>query len=71
MSRDAAKKIVELVIKHGAEQDQVLSDIQSMCSEDEFSQYRRMIGKSMGSMLLDVLNPIVRMYPDLKPPQLL
>jgi hypothetical protein len=29
-----------------------------------------MIGQSMGSMLLDVINPIVELYPDLKPSQL-
>jgi hypothetical protein len=29
-----------------------------------------MIGQSMGCMLLDVINPIVEMYPDLKPAQL-
>ena len=29
-----------------------------------------MIGQSMGSMFLDVINPIVELYPDLKPAQL-
>jgi hypothetical protein len=29
-----------------------------------------MIGRSMGCMLLDVINPIVELYPDLKPSQL-
>ncbi len=31
---------------------------------------KQMVGKSMGAMLLDVINPIVAKYPDLKPPQL-
>ncbi|MDI1346897.1 MAG: hypothetical protein PSV22_22805 [Pseudolabrys sp.] len=70
MSREAAKKIVELIVKQGAEQNQILLDIESTCSKEEFARYRRMIGKSMRSMLLDVLNPIVRTYPDLRPPQL-
>jgi hypothetical protein len=38
--------------------------------DDEFRRYRRMIGQSMGSILLDVINPIVELYPDLKPSQL-
>jgi hypothetical protein len=29
-----------------------------------------MIGQSMGCMLLDVINPLVERYADLKPPQL-
>jgi hypothetical protein len=70
MSREAAKKIVDLIMRHGAEQDQVLIDIQPICSVDEFEMYKQMIGKSMGSMLLDVLNRIFEKHPDLKPPQL-
>jgi hypothetical protein len=70
MSREAAKKIIDLMVKHGAEQDAVLAEIRSLCADDEFQRYKRMIGRSMGSMLLDVVNPIVVLYPDLKPAQL-
>ena len=65
MSREAAKKIVDLMIKHGAEQNAVLAEIQSICADDEFQRYKRMIGQSMGCMLVDVINPIVELYPDL------
>jgi hypothetical protein len=70
MSREAAKKIVDLMITHGAEQNAVLAEIQSICADHEFQRYKRMIGQSMGCMLLDVINPIVELYPDLKPSQL-
>jgi hypothetical protein len=70
MSREAAKKIIDLMIRHGAEQNAVLAEIQSICTDDEFHKYRRMVGQSMGCMLLDVVNPIVEMYPDLKPARL-
>jgi hypothetical protein len=70
MSREAAKKIVDLMIKHGAEQNALLAEIQPICSDDEFHKYKRMIGQSMGSLLLDVINPIVELHPDLKPSQL-
>ena len=66
MSREAAKKIVDLMTRHGAEQNAVLAEIQSICTDDEFHNYRRMIGQSMGCMLLEVINPIVEVYPDLK-----
>ena len=36
MSREAAKKIVGLMIKHGAGQNAVLAEIQSICDDDEF-----------------------------------
>ena len=70
MSREAAKKIVDMMTRHGAEQNAVLAEVQSICTEDEFCKYRQMIGQAMGCMLLDVINPIVEMYPDLKPARL-
>ncbi len=71
MSRDAAKIVLDVITRHAAEQDAALMEIQGMCTREEFSQYKQMIGKSMGAMLLEVINPIVARYPDLKPPQLM
>jgi hypothetical protein len=70
MSREAARKIVDLMVRHATEQNAALVEVQDMCTEGEFREYKQMIGRSMGGMLLDVLNPIVERYPDLKPPQL-
>ena len=67
MSRDAAKIVMELVTKNAAEQDAVLMKIQPLCTENEFNEYRHMIGRSMGAMLFEIINPIVAKYPDLKP----
>ena len=70
MSRDAAKIVMELVIRNAAEQDAVLTEIQSLCTEEEFNDYRHMIGKSMVAMLFEIINPIVAKYPELRPPEL-
>jgi hypothetical protein len=70
MSRDAARIIMEVVTRNAAEQDAALILIQSLCTEDEFREYRRMIGRSMGAMLFEVISPIVVKYPELKPAQL-
>jgi hypothetical protein len=70
MSRDAASIIMEVVTKNAAEQDSALAQIQSLCTEDEFSEYRRMIGRSMGAMFFEIMSPIVAKHPELKPPQL-
>lgn len=67
MSRDAAKMIMDLAIKNAAEQDAVLAEIRSLCTEEEFREYRLMIGKSMGAMLFEIIYPIVGKYPELKP----
>jgi hypothetical protein len=70
MSRDAAKMIMDVITKNAVEQDAVLAQIRALCTEAEFSEYRRMIGKTMGAMLFEIINPIVTKYPDLKPTQL-
>jgi hypothetical protein len=70
MSRHAAKIVMELVAKNAAEQDAVLTEIQSLCTEDEFNEYRLMIGKSIGAMLFEIINPIIAKYPELKPSEL-
>ncbi len=70
MSKDAAKIIMEVVTRNAAEQDSALTKIQSLCTEDEFNEYRQMIGRSMGAMLVEIIHPIVAKYPDLKPDQL-
>jgi len=70
MSQDAAKIIMDVVIRHMAEQDAALIKIQSLCTAEEFKEYRRMIGKSMGEIVSEIINPIVAKYPALKPPQL-
>ena len=70
MSRDAAKIIMEVVTRNAAEQDASLTKIQSLCTEDEFGEYRRMIGRSLGAMLFEIINLIVAKYPESKPTQL-
>jgi hypothetical protein len=70
MAREAARKIIDLIVRHGAEQNAILTEVRSMCPEDEFQQYKQMIARSMTCMLLDVINPLVEQYPDLKPPAL-
>jgi hypothetical protein len=70
MSQDAAQIILKVVTRNAAEQDAALTKIQSLCTEDEFNEYRRMIEKSMGAMLFEIINPIVAKYPELKPTQL-
>jgi hypothetical protein len=70
MSREAAAEILGVVLRHSAEQDEVLARVRSMCSEHEFRGFQQAIGKTMGAMLLEVINPIVSTYPELMPPEM-
>ena len=71
MSREAAKIIMEFVTRNVAEHDAVLREIQPLCTHDEFKEYRRMIGGSLGAILFEIITPIVAKYPELKPPELI
>jgi hypothetical protein len=56
-------------VEHCAEQDQILAALRSKCTDAEFSSYKRMVGRSMGIMLIEIIKPIVDKHPDLKPAQ--
>jgi hypothetical protein len=40
------------------------------CDEATFHHYRRIAGKLMGEILIEILNPIYAAHPDLTPPGL-
>jgi len=69
MIRDetAAKAISELMLEVGTSLDDSVRMIKERCSPEEFESYRRAVGKVMGSMLLDVMNPLYELHPELKP----
>ncbi|MCI0748045.1 MAG: hypothetical protein L0Y58_21780 [Verrucomicrobia subdivision 3 bacterium] len=40
------------------------------CPDEEFKAYWKIIGHIMGSICLDIMQPIYRRYPDLEPEEL-
>jgi hypothetical protein len=70
MSREAARILLDVALRCGAEQDAALAKAQEVCSQEEFSNYRLAIGRTMAAILHELINPIVAKYPDLKPPEL-
>ncbi|MBI5874303.1 MAG: hypothetical protein HZB81_00365 [Deltaproteobacteria bacterium] len=54
----------------GSEIDKSVVLVKNTCDSEEFEIYRKAIGKIMGTMLVDIMNPIYKQYPDIKPPQL-
>jgi hypothetical protein len=70
MKRDVAEAINKLMLEYGARLDESVRLVMESCSNSEFEAYRAAVGQIMGTMLLDVMNPIYREHPDLKPPEL-
>lgn len=67
MKKEIAYKAVDLVQRHTAELNDFLKLVQAETDTKEFIKYRTVIGKLMGDMLLEILNPICEQHPDLTP----
>ncbi len=67
---DIAQKISQLMLEYGKRIDESISLVKDHCSKEEFETYRKAAGKIMGDMLLEVMNPIYKEHPDLKPKEL-
>ena len=70
MKHETAQQILELLLKHSKEQNDVLQKINNEESYVEFERVKSMIGRTMGSMYLDAIHPILTEHPDLTPIQL-
>ena len=65
-----AQNVSELMLDIAKMLDTSLVQVQKNCSTTEFEQYRQVIGRLMGEMLTEVMNPIYSRYPKLKPSDL-
>lgn len=63
-----AKQISELMQDCSARLDNSVALVKNECGAEELKIYRRAVGKVMGEILLEVLNPLYAKHPALKPP---
>jgi hypothetical protein len=69
--KETARRVSDLMLEFGAKLNESLVLAKERCTESEFKAYRTVVGKLMGEMLLEVMNPIYASHPDLKPKELL
>lgn len=70
MKKKVAIEIVDLMLDFGNRLNASVALVQNNCTDDELVEYRRAVGKLMGDMLLNIMNPIFEEHPELKPDQL-
>lgn len=70
MDKKVATEVVDLMVEFGDRLNQSVVLVKDNCSHDEFIIYRNAVAKLMGDMLLDVMNPIFKEFPELKPDRL-
>ncbi|MEF5100675.1 hypothetical protein U9184_15660 [Escherichia coli] len=67
-----AADISALMLNIGSQLDASVSYVQQTCDESELNVYRSAVGEIMGRMLMliDIMNPIYKQHPELKPKEL-
>jgi len=67
MEKDTAIKLNEVLVECYFKLHESIDVAREHCSEEERKAYCRAVGKVLGYLLLDVLEPIYREHPDLRP----
>ncbi|HEX4267793.1 MAG TPA: hypothetical protein VHY36_07905 [Steroidobacteraceae bacterium] len=65
-----AKQISDLMLEFGARLNESVLLVKNGCSEEELDVYRSAIGEIMGNMLTEIMNPLYKRHPTLKPKEL-
>jgi hypothetical protein len=71
VKKGTAEAVSKLMLEYGAKLNDSVRIVMEKCSEEEFHTYRLAVGKVMGAMLIEIMNPIYREHPDLKPKMLM
>lgn len=69
-NEEIAKQVSQLLLNCGSQLDESVAIVHDNCPPEELHVYRRAVGRIMGDILLEVLNPIYEKHPNLKPPGL-
>jgi hypothetical protein len=68
--KNVAQKVSKLMLDCGAKLDESVSWVQKECTAEELAVYQQAIGKIMTDLLFEVMNPLYKAHPELKPPEL-
>lgn len=67
MSKEESQKTMLIALAAGSLFDTHLSELRKTMEEAEFNELKKKIGRCMGSMYSELLNPIWESNPDLRP----
>jgi hypothetical protein len=65
--RAIAEHVSKLMLEFGSRLNESVVAVRDSCSDAEFQAYRIAVGKVLGEMLLEVMNPLYQAHPELKP----
>jgi len=64
----AAKLISDSMLEICTKIEQSLDDVKEISSPEDFASYHKAVGKVVGPIMFEVLEPLYKDHPDLKPP---
>ena len=65
--KDIATEINSIILDIYVKLEDSVRLVREKCGENGVTEYRKAIAMVMGSIVLDVMNPLYLKYPDLKP----
>ena len=66
LSEDISRRLLEV----SRQLNESVAVAQGLCSDEEFNEFRLQIGMLMAGLYADILRPLWREHPDLKPPEM-
>jgi hypothetical protein len=70
MDKETASHALNVAVDCGAKLNDLVRFLQDHSEAEEYKVYRLGIGRVMGELLRQLINPIVEEHEDLRPPQL-
>ncbi len=70
MDKKVAEETSIIALKIGAMLNNQLTKIQETCDKQEAQRYTKGTGYVLGYLLTEIMNPIYKEHPDLKPKQM-
>ncbi|HRD73790.1 MAG TPA: hypothetical protein PK027_10870 [Aquimonas sp.] len=67
---EIASEVSRRVLEVNRLLNEAVSLVQERCPEAETSEFKQAVGSVLGALLLDVVNPLYRVHPQLAPPEL-
>lgn len=67
MRKEMAEEIVRELLACSGHLDRSVALLQETLREDEFTQYRSLVGQAMGLLYIEVLRDLFLQYPELEP----
>jgi hypothetical protein len=68
ISEETAQKLISLHLRHSAELDALVADLQAITDGEEYKVARHHIASIMVEIFDQGLRPLFARYPDLRPP---